>query len=375
MLVVVRMKNLASLRMRSNAQVHMLRVVRVRGITGQEADDRRRRARDHCDRDCHLPSHPRQSGGRAKRIAFGSFWRALCAPRTGRGRSNLLSKDASRWARTYFPTCDFGRPANARARPTPTRGYADGRRAPASMKVLLRATRPRCGTSPGVALRLGRPRRLALRRSRARPSSTPTRWPATGRRSSPAFVSDRAMAAAFASAFPDQDPAITPENVVAALVAYERSLVSPLTRFDRWVAGEAALSREELAGFRLFVGRAGCVGCLAGGASPTTASTTSGSPARTRAAARCLAAFRASGRSRRRGLREAVLTAPTCTTARSPRSRPSSRTTRAASATVPVSPPVSLRGLELAAEERAQLVAFLHTLSSEPAPRDGMANR
>lgn len=57
-------------------------------------------------------------------------------------------------------------------------------------------------------------------------------------------------------------PAIQPNTVVAALAAYVRSLVSPRTRFDRWVDGDdAALSTQELAGFGLFVGKAGCVAC------------------------------------------------------------------------------------------------------------------
>jgi cytochrome c peroxidase len=181
---------------------------------------------------------------------------------------------------------------------------------------------------------------------------------------------DTAAAAAFASAFPGQDPAITPETVIAALVAYERSLVSPVTRFDRWVAGEeAALAAEEQAGFRLFVGRAGCVGCHAGwrftddrfhdiglpGGDEGRGAVEGGIPG--------LRAFKTPG------LREAVHTAPYMHDG-------SLATLEAVVAHYAGgfrdSPGVAsglVRGLELAAEERAQLVAFLHTLSSEPAPR------
>ena len=44
-----------------------------------------------------------------------------------------------------------------------------------------------------------------------------------------------------------------------------RSLVSPATRFDAWIGGDAkALSAAEARGFRLFTGKAGCVLCHAG---------------------------------------------------------------------------------------------------------------
>ncbi len=188
---------------------------------------------------------------------------------------------------------------------------------------------------------------------------------------------DRVMVSAFASAFPDEDPAITPATVIAALVAFERSLVSPPTRFDRWVAGEAtALSREELAGFRLFVGRAGCVGCHGGwrftddrfhdiglaGADEGRGGVAGGIPG--------LRAFKTPG------LREAVHTAPYMHDG-------SLATLEAVLAHYaggfrdgPGTASGLVRGLELAAEEREQLVAFLHTLSSsEPPPRDGVANR
>lgn len=54
------------------------------------------------------------------------------------------------------------------------------------------------------------------------------------------------------------------ENVVDAIVSFERSLVTPGSRFDRWLAGDAAaLSAEELSGYRLFKSL-GCVSCHQG---------------------------------------------------------------------------------------------------------------
>ncbi|CFX34902.1 Methylamine utilization protein MauG [Candidatus Filomicrobium marinum] len=75
---------------------------------------------------------------------------------------------------------------------------------------------------------------------------------------------DSAITELFERAFPQTtttDP-VTPDHIVEALAAYERTLISPVTRFDRFIAGEAnALSTFEQQGFALFVGRAGCVAC------------------------------------------------------------------------------------------------------------------
>jgi cytochrome c peroxidase len=70
---------------------------------------------------------------------------------------------------------------------------------------------------------------------------------------------------AFAAAFPMDAPQISPRTIAQALAAYERTLVSPPTRFDRWVAGEnGALTPSELAGFAIFTGKGRCNSCHAG---------------------------------------------------------------------------------------------------------------
>ena len=80
----------------------------------------------------------------------------------------------------------------------------------------------------------------------------------------PRLVADAKLVAAFASAFPDS-PAISDASVIDAIAAYERSLVSPPTRFDAWIGGQDnALDAREQRGFRLFVGKAGCVQCHVG---------------------------------------------------------------------------------------------------------------
>jgi cytochrome c peroxidase len=69
---------------------------------------------------------------------------------------------------------------------------------------------------------------------------------------------------AFAQAFP-QNRQISPDNIAKALAAYERTLVSPPTRFDRWVAGDAAaLTPSEVNGFAIFTGKGRCISCHTG---------------------------------------------------------------------------------------------------------------
>jgi cytochrome c peroxidase len=75
---------------------------------------------------------------------------------------------------------------------------------------------------------------------------------------------DAEMAGRFAKSFPSK-PEVNETHVLAALATYERTLVSPETRFDQWVKGDdAALTPQEREGFSLFVGKGGCVGCHGG---------------------------------------------------------------------------------------------------------------
>ncbi len=68
----------------------------------------------------------------------------------------------------------------------------------------------------------------------------------------------------FAQAFPGE-PRITPMSIAKALAAYERTLVSPPTRFDKWVAGDAgALTPSEIDGFAIFTGKGRCISCHTG---------------------------------------------------------------------------------------------------------------
>lgn len=56
--------------------------------------------------------------------------------------------------------------------------------------------------------------------------------------------------------------AITLERITAALAAYQRTLLPPQTRFDRFLAGErAALDERELLGLHLFRTKGRCMSC------------------------------------------------------------------------------------------------------------------
>lgn len=78
------------------------------------------------------------------------------------------------------------------------------------------------------------------------------------------LTADARMRNAFVRAFPG-DGGISEATVLAAVASYERTLLSPLTRFDRYVAGErTALSAREQEGLALFMGRGQCVTCHGG---------------------------------------------------------------------------------------------------------------
>jgi cytochrome c peroxidase len=78
------------------------------------------------------------------------------------------------------------------------------------------------------------------------------------------LAADETYRRAFAAAFP-QDTEVSPRTIARALATYERTLVSPPTRFDDWVAGKAdALTDAEIRGFQLFAGKGRCISCHVG---------------------------------------------------------------------------------------------------------------
>ena len=65
----------------------------------------------------------------------------------------------------------------------------------------------------------------------------------------------------FAAAFSGRQ--VSMETIGMALASYERALVSANSAFDRWYYGKnsEAMSEEQITGFKLFTGKAGCSGC------------------------------------------------------------------------------------------------------------------
>lgn len=67
----------------------------------------------------------------------------------------------------------------------------------------------------------------------------------------------------FSVSFPSRG--ITRETIGAALAAFERTVRSPVSPFDLWIAGdESALSASAVRGFELFNGKANCKACHSG---------------------------------------------------------------------------------------------------------------
>lgn len=62
--------------------------------------------------------------------------------------------------------------------------------------------------------------------------------------------SDKALVKEFAAIYPD---GITESNITDAIAEFERTLITPDSRFDKWLYGdESALSADELRGYELF---------------------------------------------------------------------------------------------------------------------------
>lgn len=183
------------------------------------------------------------------------------------------------------------------------------------------------------------------------------------------LASDPQMRQAFAAAFPD-DPVVTQANLAKALAAFQRTLVSPETRFDRWVKGDdKALERDELAGLSLFVGKAGCVACHQGWRFTDEAFHDIGLPSEDKGRGPILGVSAADHAFKTPSLRERVWSAPymhdgSLATFEDVVDHYAERIVQRPTLSADLS-----QRIELSAAERAQLVAFLTTLSSDDPPR------
>jgi cytochrome c peroxidase len=193
-------------------------------------------------------------------------------------------------------------------------------------------------------------------------------WPAILDR----LQADAGLAAEFRAAF-TEEPAVSQATIVKALASYVRSLVSPPTRFDAWIGGDAqALSAAETRGFRVFTGKGGCLLCHAGwrftddlfhdiglrGRDPGRGAVPGGTPG--------LQAFKTPG------LRDVARTAPYMHDGSLPTLAAVVRHYSGGFVARPALAPSIDRQLRLTAGERSDLVAFLRALSpakEEAAPR------
>ena len=188
------------------------------------------------------------------------------------------------------------------------------------------------------------------------------------------LAADPALRSEFARVFPGEPDPVTPATIAKALAAFERTLVSPPTRFDAWVAGdEGALSPNEIAGLRLFTGKAGCATCHSGWRFTDEAFHDIGLPQAAppdpgRGAVLRLQA--GAGAFKTPSLRERVWTGPYMhdgsleTLADAVAHYGGGRAERRATLSRDLDP-----DLVLTATEQAGLVAFLETLSSQDPPR------
>jgi cytochrome c peroxidase len=247
----------------------------------------------------------------------------------------------------------------------PARAFTDGRRRALSLSgTPLRRNTPALfnlawgkqffwdGRAPSLEMQVGMPV--------VDPQEMGGDWPAILSR----LEGDRKLVGQFRTAFP-QHAAIAREQVLQVLSAYVRSLVSPPTRFDEWIEGNGdALSPAEARGFGLFVGKAGCVLCHVGwrftddrfhdiglaSADPGRGAVAGGTPG--------LAAFKTPG------LRELERTAPymhdgSLATIGAVLSHYAGRFVDR-----PSLAPQIVRRPRLNAQEKADIMAFLRTLSS-----------
>jgi len=179
------------------------------------------------------------------------------------------------------------------------------------------------------------------------------------------LAENQTYASEFAKIFPE-NPAVTADNITKALATYVRTLVSPPTRFDRWIAGEVtALTPQEVEGFRLFTGRAGCSNCHAGWDFSDQAFYDIGLPGEDRGRGAVLKLEQVDHAFKTPGLREIGRTAPYMHDGSLATLADVVRHYETGIVDRPTLPTDLRRNLKLSVDERTALVAFLGSLTSE----------
>ncbi len=153
------------------------------------------------------------------------------------------------------------------------RAYTDGRRTAVGIRknVHPRAAMSLANVAYNATLGWDDPNLTRLEDQALVPlfSTRPPEMGVTGREAEvlARFESDRRYIALFRKAFPDDAAPITIRNVTYALAAFERTLISGDTPYDRWAYGgdPDALDGDQRAGARLFFSqRLSCFRCHAG---------------------------------------------------------------------------------------------------------------
>lgn len=180
---------------------------------------------------------------------------------------------------------------------------------------------------------------------------------------------DASYRAMFAQAFPDASGAITAELMARALAAYERTLISPPTRFDRWIEGEdGALTAGEQRGFAVFTGRAKCSVCHSGFALTDHSFYDIGLPSQDEGRALIMGLASTRHAFKTPTLRELAWTAPYMHDGSLAGLEDVVRFYEAGGVDRPSKAGDLPRGLQLTDDERQDLIAFLEALSSEAPP-------
>ena len=183
------------------------------------------------------------------------------------------------------------------------------------------------------------------------------------------LAADPSYARDFAAAFPES-PHVSEENLKKTIATFERTLVSPVTRFDRWIAGDGkALSAQEVEGFRLFAGKAGCANCHSGWAFTDYAFHDIGLPSEDRGRGAVLRLPKVEHAFKTPSLREVGRSAPYMHDGSLAALADVLRHYTDGIVERSTLSPDLRRGLRLGDDERAALIAFLGTLTGEDAPR------
>ena len=176
-------------------------------------------------------------------------------------------------------------------------------------------------------------------------------------------------AADFAKAFPES-PALTGETLLKARAAYERTQGSPPTRFDQWIAGDRnLLTVEERKGLELFSGRGRCIACHTGFAFTDYSFHDIGLKSQDLGRGPILGVDKINFAFKTPGLRELAWTAPYMHDGSMATLEDVIRHYETGGIDRPSRSTDLPRAFKLTDEDRAALVAFLMTLSSETAPK------